>query len=446
MVHPRARPVPPAVGPAGRADAHAAAATEPAAAEPAAAVPPSPPPTCPGVSGGVCTLPCQRATCQALAEFFRITYNASQPWHHPQTWEALRGAPCAALVPAAAAAAGRPPAYCRLRGVTCCAPAGVKEGLCGVVHAVANLTLNAEHINGSLSNLALMDAFETLHACGMEGLNLEQNDVSGSLLPRWGRLTGLRWLNLGAAARACAAAPPRSAAGRGTAPRDRPRAPRGSPSPPAANNWLSGTIPAELANLKRLRQLELGTNFLHGTVGDWIGGFQGLQILNLGANAGVNPETNDDKYTGMVGTIPASLGLLRNLAELDLQVGWRGLAARCRAARLVCACVFVWCLCVLGCVCVYVLCVCVCGCVCVCARARARVCARVHMCRATLPYRLHGPLQGRPARTCALNPAARNLAHTHHPRPPRPAAPAVQRADGHHPAGAVQERAGARGA
>jgi hypothetical protein len=103
-------------------------------------------------------------------------------------------------------------------------------------------------------------------------------------------------------------------------------------------------VPPELANLKKLRKLELGTNFLHGEIGDWIGELKELRVLNLGANAGVNPpaggggetaggeaaggeaqsgggDEHAGEKTGMVGQIPASISNLKNLLELDVQVG-----------------------------------------------------------------------------------------------------------------------------
>jgi hypothetical protein len=60
------------------------------------------------------------------------------------------------------------------------------------------ITLRADNVNGSLSDPALMDALEQLHACGMAELDVEGNDVGGQLLPRWGRFANLRVLNVGA--------------------------------------------------------------------------------------------------------------------------------------------------------------------------------------------------------------------------------------------------------
>jgi hypothetical protein len=141
-------------------------------------------------------LDCQRATCEALAAFLRLTFNASNPWQHDETWNVTRSRPCSAIVPRGAGAA--PPAYCRWYGIACCDPAGLAAGACRAVHSVAVINITADSLNGSYSDPPLMDALELLHACGMVGLNLESNDMSGELGPRWGRFTNLRTLNLGA--------------------------------------------------------------------------------------------------------------------------------------------------------------------------------------------------------------------------------------------------------
>lgn len=175
---------------------HAAASkgTQEAAGSPQAEFPP--PPTCPGIRGGVCTLPCQRATCDALAAFFRLTFNESSPWHRPETWEVIKTVPCSRIIPSSGSG-GQPPAYCKWYGITCCDPQASGAGLCGPVHSLANLTLTADSLNGSYSNPAVMDALEQLHACGMVVLDLESNDMSGEMNGRWGRFTNLTVLNLG---------------------------------------------------------------------------------------------------------------------------------------------------------------------------------------------------------------------------------------------------------
>jgi len=78
---------------------------------------------------------------------------------------------------------------------------------------------------------------------------------------------------------------------------------------PAANNWVSGTLPSSLQNLKQLRQLALGANFLQGPLPPWLGGLSELRELRLGANLG----TNNDSSRGFHGSLHDSLGNLTNL-------------------------------------------------------------------------------------------------------------------------------------
>lgn len=67
-----------------------------------------------------------------------------------------------------------------------------------------------------------------------------------------------------------------------------------------SNNSLSGTIPAELGNLTQLTNLDLDNNLLSGTIPAELGNLTKLVSLGLGSNS-------------LTGTIPASLG---NLVEL----------------------------------------------------------------------------------------------------------------------------------
>lgn len=159
-------------------------------------------PSCPGVTpgGAVCTPQCQRAVCEALAGFFRATYNETNPWDFPGKWIETLTRPCSELVPAVpgvTTAASPPPPYCSWRGVACCGSAAAAAGACGPVHGVANLTVRADNLNGSVSDPRLIGAVEQLHACGLRGFNLESNELSGELGPRWGRLVNLTELNLG---------------------------------------------------------------------------------------------------------------------------------------------------------------------------------------------------------------------------------------------------------
>lgn len=172
-----------------------AAALQQAAAGEASAGPPPPP--CAGITGGVCTLPCQRTVCDALASFLRIAYNESLPWTDITGWELTRTVGCGKLITAAAAAR---PAYCSWPGVQCCTPTAAAARRCSVVHAVANLSLGVNSVNASCSDPEWLDTLEQLHSCGMVELDLEANELSGEVSPRFGRLTNLTILNLGRSA------------------------------------------------------------------------------------------------------------------------------------------------------------------------------------------------------------------------------------------------------
>ena len=86
-------------------------------------------------------------------------------------------------------------------------------------------------------------------------------------------------------------------------------------SSPAGNNWLDGTIPQSVANLKKLTVLGLGINFLQGTLPSWLFTLRQLRRINLGANGGVNPGGKE----GLVGSIPAAIGRLEQLEELNME-------------------------------------------------------------------------------------------------------------------------------
>ena len=70
-------------------------------------------------------------------------------------------------------------------------------------------------------------------------------------------------------------------------------------------NELSGAIPAELGALPQLQQLFLGSNKLSGTIPPELGGLTRLRLLLLGGNE-------------LSGTIPAELGTLPQLQQLAL--------------------------------------------------------------------------------------------------------------------------------
>jgi hypothetical protein len=98
-----------------------------------------------------------------------------------------------------APAHGTPLAH-RWYGVTCCSTGGMASRRCSALHSATGVVLKADNVNGSLSDLAFMDAVEQLHACGLTVLDLESNDIGGRLLPRWGRFSQLTVFNIGGAA------------------------------------------------------------------------------------------------------------------------------------------------------------------------------------------------------------------------------------------------------
>ena len=99
-------------------------------------------------------------------------------------------------------------------------------------------------------------------------LDLEENELFGTLPPELGDLSNLRRLGLG-------------------------------------DNQLQGEIPSELGNLAELRYLSLTRNLLRGEIPWELGNLTYLEVLGLGGNA-------------LEGEIPSELGNLANLRELYL--------------------------------------------------------------------------------------------------------------------------------
>ena len=71
------------------------------------------------------------------------------------------------------------------------------------------------------------------------------------------------------------------------------------------SNFLTGYVPEQLGNLKRLTHLSLGENQLEGTIPTTLGGMHELRYMYLFGN----------RFTG---GIPSSLGNLINLVDLGL--------------------------------------------------------------------------------------------------------------------------------
>ena len=99
-------------------------------------------------------------------------------------------------------------------------------------------------------------------------LHLGENQLSGNIPPQLGSLTNLIWLDL-------------------------------------ENNQLSGSVPTELGNLNQLTELDLYQNQLSGSIPSQLGNLTNLQYLWLGNNQ-------------LSGSIPISLGNLTQLTDLGL--------------------------------------------------------------------------------------------------------------------------------
>eukprot|EP00775_Hariotina_reticulata_P004663 gene4663-4916_t len=133
-------------------------------------------------------------------------------------------------------------------------------------------------MNASVSDPAFIASLVRLHGCGLRELQLQGNDLTGSITDDYQQLAGLTVLDF-------------------------------------SNNWLSGTVPDVLRSLNNLTVLGLGTNFLHGPIPTWIGELRLLRSLNLGANQGGNP----DGSLGLTGSLPAALGQLPQLEVLNVE-------------------------------------------------------------------------------------------------------------------------------
>lgn len=60
--------------------------------------------------------------------------------------------------------------------------------------------LQVNNLNGSISSAEFLHSLLQLHACGLVKLQLQGNELSGSMdAPEWGQLTNLVYLDLGEA-------------------------------------------------------------------------------------------------------------------------------------------------------------------------------------------------------------------------------------------------------
>ena len=127
---------------------------------------------------------------------------------------------------------------------------------------VTHLDMNGNNLSGTLT-----PALGNLTELFM--LSLPRNSISGRIPAELGRLTNLEWFNL-------------------------------------ASNKMTGSIPAELGNMNKLRAINLFNNQLTGNIPAELGQLTRLDYLDVASNL-------------LTGNIPAELGNLTNLAVLGLQ-------------------------------------------------------------------------------------------------------------------------------
>uniref|UniRef100_A0A383WDG8 Guanylate cyclase domain-containing protein n=1 Tax=Tetradesmus obliquus TaxID=3088 RepID=A0A383WDG8_TETOB len=237
------------------------------------------PQSCPGVSDGVCGSSCQLYLCEALATFYKVTNNVSDPWDKEYGWQRVKSTPCSKLVTPVAAAGS--PAYCRWWGITCCQAADVAKGDCSAVHGIKAIDLPINNLNASLSNPGMVSSLLSIHACGLTVLNLEANNLAGSIPEQYSQLVNLKVLNLAAC-------------------------------------WVSGTIPAALSKLRNLTYINLSNNWMNGPLPGWLHTLSKLQHINLGTQFGGNE--GSEELLGLTGQLPQQLGQLKGLRQLNLEM------------------------------------------------------------------------------------------------------------------------------
>jgi len=149
---------------------------------------------CPGVSAGACGLQCQKYLCEVLSVFYRSSFNSSEPWDNQEGWQLTTSMPCSRIV---GDQPRRRPSYCSWFGITCCTPEFVALGNCSVVNTVSALRLPVNKLNVSLSDEDFVTSIQQLHACGLTVLDLEANQLSGQISPKFGSLVNLTVINIG---------------------------------------------------------------------------------------------------------------------------------------------------------------------------------------------------------------------------------------------------------
>ncbi len=85
-----------------------------------------------------------------------------------------RSSSCDAL--AASGATAVLPAYCDWYGLDCCNTTMKTKGECSTLGTVQTMALEANQVNGSISDQPVFGALEQLHSCGMTKVILSGNE------------------------------------------------------------------------------------------------------------------------------------------------------------------------------------------------------------------------------------------------------------------------------
>lgn len=166
---------------------------------------------CPGADGRTqtCTRRCQLRICKALADLYRVSNNASDPWDEERGWQLTETTDCQQLLDLQLTRSGQrqppnkqqqqpqPPGYCTWNGVTCCDQDLLDKQECWLKHSIKGLSFSNNNLNVSLENAVFIRSLVTLHDCGLTALDFENNNIMGSLTNAWGALKHLQYLNLG---------------------------------------------------------------------------------------------------------------------------------------------------------------------------------------------------------------------------------------------------------
>lgn len=196
---------------------------------------------------------------------------------------------------------------CGWYGVSC--ESCSDDVVCSAPFYVVSLNLQSNQLNGTIPpGLGALTALKVLDLSGnrlsgmipselgglfsLQGISLDGNELSGSIPSELGNLSELVWLNLD-------------------------------------DNQLGGSIPPELGSLAKLQQLFLDVNQLGGSIPLQLGSLTELDGLGLSGNqlgGTIPPELRKLSKLGvlflsnnqLVGGIPPELGQLSNLVALDL--------------------------------------------------------------------------------------------------------------------------------